>query len=230
MIAGYLGNARSQAMALQVPAGILFVLDNDDRVKCVLVQRVEVSGAPNKIDGWVYLDIMPDTDVRAMPNGIRIRTLLDSVLPPSPDPTLPPLSAPFPSDRYMGFNTAPYSAGSLQCVPGGLILFDARGRITTMPYGLSLADAAGNSTALGLLLSGQQTGPNRIWPALGGSRPYLPSAVGLVMYDRETFASQANFIDGNDTGANADAMAKWIDANATPIFVNRYDATLMSAQ
>jgi len=232
-----LGSVRAEAMALQRVEGIMFFLDtSSDRIQCVAVMETPNQPATDHL-GVTYLDLVPDKDPISLPNGIWCWTMKDQA------PT--GINGILPKYRYLGYNL--YVAGSIGSdyaqatpppvnVPGGVILFDSTGRLTVKTYGLRLVNS-GNPTQLATFIYPNQN-PTALtvtnWPGIATDPYYLNSQIGLCLFDRETFVSAtdsagSNFTPYNTTGGGI-SFSDWLDTNTTPIFVNRYDATLMRAE
>jgi type II secretory pathway pseudopilin PulG len=233
-LSSLMGFARSEAVGLQTVEGVMFFLDTtNDRISCALVRQVPAD-AVNESNQVTYLDLVADHDPVLLQNGIRIWTLKDG-------PAVGTTDA-FPLWRYLGYNaypTAPRPA-QMTAIPGGVILFDANGRLTVRQYGLRLAPPGGSNptTEMGRFAYAgnpdMTTITQRDWPSPAGqaTSQFLVSQIGLVIFDRETFSAQGFGDDnGNDLNTgNQLALQTWLDTNTTPIFVNRYDGTLMRAE
>ena len=227
-----LGSVRAEAMALQRVEGIMFFLDtSSDRIMCVAV--METSQQPtDKSDVPLYLDLVPDKDPLYLPAGIWLWTMKDEAIPNNNDA--------FDQYRYLGYNFySGSSAGdytstpSLVNVPGGVILFDSSGRLTVRTYGLRLANSNGTATQLGSFLFPSVAAPTwQNWPAPAATQYIIQSQIGLCLFDRETFLNApgaAPYTAYNNQAIVSD-VNNWLDKNTAPIFVNRYDATLMRAE
>jgi len=244
-VASYIANTRTEAIGLQRIEGVLFYLDTlSDRVGCIAVAETPRQGGD--ISGVVYLDLIDDRDPVSLPTGIRLWTIKDTV----PQSLAGAFTEPLPNSRYLGFNsygTAMNSnVSSLTSIPGGVILFDGHtGRLTAQFYGFRFAQKASGSvppSAISKLLNSMNNQVDNTgfqnWPppASAPPSPVAISQVGLVLFDRETFASQSFIVPGsadqNDVtgGATQQAINAWLDQNTTPVFVNRYDGTLMRAE
>ena len=236
-LGSYMGFARNEAIGLQEYRGVLFVLDDDGRVKCAevrgtpsdpqLARAVEVPELQTS-SGTLYLDLVPDRDMLSLSAGVRLWTLNDSK---------PPVGkkARYPAWRYLGMNPptdfaapAPYRNVRI----GGVILFGPDGRLVGRQYGFRFM-SGGQLTALGQWLVTPDTKKinTQIWPAVGASDTVLLSQIGCAMFDGQEFRVAV----GNDTAeGNGDTQEQtadaWIDTNATPIFVNRYSGSLMRAE
>jgi len=247
-VTSYIAMTRSEAIGLQRVEGVLFFLDTTtDHVNCVAV--TETPSQVSDIPGVTYLDVVPDRDPISLPSGTRLWTIKDSI----PTSMNPAFVEPLPNSRFLGFNwygspiDDPATLGTLSAIPGGVILFDGHsGQLTSRLYGFRFALNASNTkppSGLGRLCFANSPTldtmaiPN--WPPPppnSGSKPALLSQVGLVLFDRDTFANQPFIISGsvdqNDVTGGPTEMATdaWLDANATPVFVNRYDGTLMRAE
>lgn len=242
-----LGAARAEAMAMQRVEGIMFFLDTtSDRIMCVAVMETQAQPATDNGAGpmLTYLTLVPDKDPLYLPAGVWLWTMRDI------NPSYQDL---FNGARYLGFNAfvgpnqGDYTSFAAQNppmvnIPGGVILFDGTGRLTVRPYGFR--NASGNpldpASQMGKFLFPTASNPGALnvadWPTHTTVKFYLASQVGFVMFDRETFLNQTDATSGkNFVPFNDDSMAKsvtdYLDIkDGSPFYVNRYDATLMSAQ
>ena len=235
-IAAFVASARANAIGLQQSRGVLFYVDKaTDRVTLAQVMQSPFqTGDPTTgvTAGIVYLDIAPNIDALPLPPGIRVWTLLDQYVPT----TTPVESNPFPGYRYLGFDdTTPYVTGTMDKAKlGGVILFDAQGRLLVTEYGFrfitkvpslastALQDLAFSTTSTTLPMANFGAGPAQ----------YLRSQIGFVMFDRETFnLLQPGVLnpDGNASTAES-TIDPWIDTNSTPVLINRSNGTLMRAE
>jgi type II secretory pathway pseudopilin PulG len=259
-LSAFINFTRTEAIGLQRTEGVIFLLDTGaDRVKCAAIMDSGLQ-LTTDVPGVTYLDLVPDRDPYFLPTGVRLWTLKDVPPPPivaRMSGLAPPIDpfAPSSSARYLGFNPNPNPGGGLQtngygipqlyggfpatAVPGGVILFDKTGHLVTQRYGFRLNP----SSLLASMLfpaanQGNPQQPMLDWPNANKPNFYLTSQIGLVLFDRETFlaqtdsVSQTQFTDANDPqgGSLETAMEAWLDANTTPVFVNRYDGNLMRAE
>jgi Tfp pilus assembly protein FimT len=153
----------------------------------------------------VLYDLVPDTDPVPLPLGVGAQAISDSNTLTGGTRT---------ADAYLRH---------------GVILFDASGRLISSPYVISHYGIVG--TAVGYNVDNYST----------ATPTTLASSFGLVLYDRDAFANQnfptedPMFDDGTygSVGATppseADAEA-WLDANATPLLINRYTGTLVRGE
>ena len=240
-LSAFLARARTDAIGLQKVQGVLFFLDPaNDRVTCVQVIEVPMTTSPPfpqpiDRDGIVYLDVVPDHDVMVLPAGVMPMTLKESSQIPN--------NGLFPTNRYLGFNI--YANGVVKI--GGVILFDAEGRTITRSYGFHLTDVtvapngqvSSSLSSLGQLV--QVPSAQRLdWPPTNNVTQWLKSQLVLAIVDREAIRAAAHsndptvtndLVEGNDPSAGRQQFKEtWIDTNATPIFVNRYNGTLMRAE
>ena len=234
-IAAFVASARANAIGLQQSRGVLFYIDKaTDRVTLAQVMQSPFqTGDPTTgvTAGIVYLDIAPNIDALPLPPGIRVWTLLDQYVPTA----TPVESNPFPGYRYLGFDdTTPYVTGTMDKAKlGGVILFDAQGRLLVTEYGFRFITKVPSlaSTALQDLAFSTTTTTRANFGAASTSQ-YLRSQIGFVMFDRETFnLLQPGVLnpDGNASTAES-TIDPWIDTNSTPVLINRSNGTLMRAE
>lgn len=234
-----MGFVRSEAVALQRVEGIMFFYDTlTDRIKCVAV--METPYQPNiDVAGVTYLDVVPDRDPLYLPTGVSLWTIRDGTPFGATDP--------FNGARYLGYNAYfgaatndPAALSAVSNFPGGVILFDSNGRLTVRRYGFRSALTPGQAppTPMGQMmysgLPGADTQALQNWPSAAAPQYYIASQIGFCLFDRESFATQVSSATTSPPYTN-DPAAKvtvdnWLDANTTPIFVNRYDGTLMRAE
>jgi hypothetical protein len=183
---------------------------------------------------------VPSQDSLLLPTGIRLQTIFTTTNPPATPP-----------NRYLGYNP-PYTSAPVNV--GGCILFDGNGKLIVRPYGFQMELLNGSTPTLSPLGS-MLFGPTATFAGLttpivytaGGipySTSYVPgyassasitgtsplwmSQLGIVMFDQDAFSAQG-FLDA-DTDPNEAAKQTWIDANSTPVLINRYDGTLIRTE
>ena len=239
MVTTALGSARARAMAMQRVTGIMFCVDSStDRVNCAMVEETPQEPTDPTDVTITYLNLVQDVDPITLPAGLRVFAMKDTL-----SPQLNPSNRfqEYFTGRYMGYdspgaNTPPAAQDpTVLCAPGGVILFDSTGRLCFKTYGWRLnAPASGASpaqlTSLGTLIYGTAGAVTQDWPRTA-PYPFLYSSTGFVIVDRETFQGVAtpagNLTDWNQP-PNQKTMDDWLDTNATPIFVNRYDGTMIT--
>lgn len=248
-VAAYVASARSDAVGLQDIEGVLFYLDPaTDRVTCVEVeQSVLAVPTPPDVPGVVYLDLvagvhpLKSRDPLPLPPGVRLMTIKDTV------PRSSGLSEPFAlsgvAPRYLGYNLYPPATSPMARL-GGVILFQGNGRLFTGRYGFRFVNG-GTATPLGSLVFGSTVATTN-WPSNATASQGLFGQIAFAMYDRETFLNQHDpsgnpFLDNNQDasggvnvntadGSAANQQDWWLDTNTTPVFVNRYNGTLIRAE
>lgn len=170
------------------------------------------------------LDIVPDTDVVPLPSGIGVQTVCNCNLSRNGERT---------------------GNGYLQV---GVILFDAKGRLTSMLYAISQFSNLGRATQM---TSSYPTKGNI--GALKGNELIAQgvySQFGVVVYQQQAYVSnrsplqpEALYTDrtlpGNPplpdyTNASSTPTQQqadsWLDQNATPLLIDRYTGTLIKAE
>jgi hypothetical protein len=168
--------------------------------------------------GGPPLELRTDTDIESLPAGIGVQTMCNYLIDSN--------SGLRATDSYLNV---------------GVIMFGADGTLTVLPYGISQAGK------LGLAASFTQRYPSSkgvfaYWDTNGnpiaGSSLGVLSQVGLVVFDREKFIGQ-NFTDADPLYDNATGSAvksafvneageeTWLDQNAQPLLINRFNGTLV---
>ena len=235
-LSAMLVRAREEAIGLQDYRGILFYLDPaTDRVVGSLVRSVPVDAATNKLNptAAIWLDLVTDRDSLMLPVGIRLQTIAGNVVFNGTNGTTRT------SDGYIGFNTIPGIGNNVKI--GGLILFDGNGRLVSRSFGLACLDTqqTPQQTGMGLFLA-SRTNLYVQPPSSTVSSP-MTSAFGLVLFDNAAFTAQG-FTDADPSfpGSGAGGYSSgspseqdeenWIDANATPVFINRYTGMMFRGE
>jgi type II secretory pathway pseudopilin PulG len=237
-ISALIGRSRADAIGVQKPHGVMFFLDTaTDRFAVAVVRAAGYPDQALNPDRDVYLELEPDVDILQLPPGIMVQVLDNAN------------AAGAASDRYMGFNKSAVTPAGAQAATntpfGGVILFNADGRLINRSYGFVMTNAGGQLTPLGSLLMGAgYTGaePVLVQPAFAGAAVGPPrSQLGMVLFDRESFEGQgfaAGDLDkgqtdpraGGTTAATEPDEENWIDANSIPVIVNRYNGTLVRGE
>jgi prepilin-type N-terminal cleavage/methylation domain-containing protein len=243
IISSVLARARTEALGLQEPRGILFYRDLDSlKIGMVMVKPTNTT-AP-----W-ELDLVADRDPVLLPNAVGMQ-FIDDDTPAAND-----------EDRYIGFNTAinrltPTDALATKVSYGGVILFDGQGQVTSDTYSFRVrkivnpVTGAIGPTELGRFLYNDPALPGTT-PQVLTPNPFAPvSKLGFVLFDEETFVNQFGQGRTNDAAAYSDtqvdnrvvfggpndsppeeaAEEKWLNENSTPILVNRYNGTLLRGE
>jgi len=256
VISAVLSRARAEAIGLQRVQGVLFFIDPaTDRVSMAQVIQAANEASPKDAAGVTYLDLTPDRDVISLPPGIRLQMLNDTLS----NEGKVPLQY-FAYQRYLGFNDTAFfinnpTDASLRMKLGGVILFDAQGRLIVRQYGFRYANypitttgAFGKPQAIALGLLAFQAAPDPgaaatnanqnsgIWPTFQQSpNQIVRSQIGFVLFDREAFRSNGFTDDDGSPTVRQPSQAEqskesWLDQNSTPILVNRYNGTLLRAE
>ena len=156
----------------------------------------------------LYVDLLPDYDYVPLQTGTGIQLLHD-------DQSVAPNVAPSGRDRYVRM---------------GVVMFDGRGQAIAAPYTIPNDPAIPNSLreVIDLKAILNEMGEGN---ALYYHPDYqLYTQLGLVIYDNEAFATQ-NFskLEGMRQRDEADEC-NWLDANAVPFVLNRYNGTLIRGE
>lgn len=151
------------------------------------------------------IERLPDFDFVTLQTGTGVQLLND-------DQSVAISAGPAARDRYVRM---------------GVIMFDGRGQATSVPITIAADSALGLAMDLRAMLDNELN--------LRGADVYHPNQqvltqLGLVIYDNEAFAEN-NFSpeEGMKTGDERDEC-DWLDANAVPLIVNRYNGTLIRGE
>lgn len=238
-LSAMLGRARSDAIALQKDTGILFFIDPATQG----VMMAEVQATDGTAAGiQTMLDLVPDRDFFALPKGVSVQVIDNAELSAG-------ASGNRIDDAYIGFNrdARGMTAPQRTLVPfGGVILFDAYGKLVSRSYAFRSRTATGAVTGIfNLLYTGKvvpDTNSTVVIPAANfipaNNQPTaaspMQSAYGLILFDREAFANNGGVEDpqANEQPYGTGELGEeaWIDNNGTPLMVNRYNGTLVRGE
>ncbi len=181
-VAAMLGQARNNAIAKQIPRGVVVYQDFSTRQINVAL----VGGTPTSP---YALDFADNTDVLPLPAGVGVGSAVGS-------------SAPYyfiPSPPASGVTYTP----NITYTPV-VVLFDGSGRFlpnVNYTFTGSIAGSTPRFLDTAMVLSGTSLAPQ----------------IALVLFDLETFQNNSNPKD-------------WLNENATPVLINRYNGTLFKAE
>jgi prepilin-type N-terminal cleavage/methylation domain-containing protein len=163
-----------------------------------------------------FLDFAGEFEFEALPAGVAVQLINDP-------------QGQIQRDRYVQI---------------GVILFDAQGRLVSLPYGFNNPNTPTGRSAIAQLLNiSPATYPQ--WPRIPpAGTPEFRTQIGLVIYDRSTFANQPGHTEGDFSVlvAGIPTLSSpatyeperleelWIDENTTPLLVNRYNGAIMRGQ
>ena len=212
-ISAVLARARTEALGLQKPRGVLFYRDLESRrVGMVLVETTPIF--PGETSAASFgLDLVADRSPVLLPVGVGIQ-FVDDVLPVNPPGTS--------IDRYIGFNTLLDRANANPPEPleievpfGGAILFDAKGRLMSDTYAFRFRYPPGalgypdvRVAELGRFLRNEvempagPIGPGR--PSIVTHDPAPVSKLGFVLFNEEDFAAVFREDRGTDMTEDQD--------------------------
>ncbi|MGH7180175.1 MAG: pilus assembly FimT family protein [Tepidisphaeraceae bacterium] len=181
------------------------------------------AGDPNWAEsGLWFVDLAPDRDSLDLPPGVGAQCIYN-------DPNSFDLLGNPTGDRYIR-----------QC---GLLMFDGTGKLTSVVYGIHPYSKLGQRLAMA---------PNDL-AILNSTTAYNPnfrSQFGLVLYDLESAKNAVPYRE-RDCVATMNSLSgitpptdppaytanspeyleeAWLDANATPLLVNRYNGTLVKGE
>ena len=151
----------------------------------------------------IYLDLFPDTDRVLLPQGITLQTLENATIGAGGVRT---------THGYIGY-------GGPGVPFGGALLFDSRGQLVTRTFGF----ATGGSAIEEILDLPSGTVYDPV--------PLRASAVGFVLFESQPFQDN-NFTreDPMPYTTAEQAEEQWLDANAVPFLLNRYNGTLIRGE
>jgi Tfp pilus assembly protein FimT len=170
------------------------------------------------------IDKTDDSDTEALPMGVGVQLLNDWGLA-SPSGASTPKS-----DAY---------------VSTGVIMFDSQGRLSSKPISIIQGGVIGST--MNMASTGSNNYPE--WQS-NSMTPGIPvngalySSFGLVLFDKDAFQSQGfDTIDPTysphispksgsyTTGSPSEQTEEsWLDQNATPLLINRFNGTLVKGE
>jgi prepilin-type N-terminal cleavage/methylation domain-containing protein len=247
-IAAMLNTARTEAMALQVPTGVMFYVDPvTNRVNAVLVREVQTeainSDLATKGGMEMFLDLL-DREPVSLPPGIWMQMMDDAE---HTEGVTDPKPGDFKDDRYVGFDQigdppdTPPSGNPTTIKVGGVILFDARGQLlfkrVAFPYAAKNSNGKWTRTAIAQLMfsrPGTDTSFLDNSGLIAFNKTFPRTQFGLVLFNREAFLGAGHKDDDAQFNRTYDAQEiaeeQWIDANSVPLIVNRYNGTLIRGE
>ena len=256
-LSAILGAARAEAIALQKVRGVFFYVDpTTDRVSAALVE--ETAGPASVTTGPFpdyYLDLVPDRDPIVLPVGVGLQGVDNSDVDVTRSPPVRIDDGYVGYNRVTNVNPLPDPTKAMRY--GGVVLFDGYGRVVNKFYGFLLGrpEPGGRPTQLRPTAIAELLGydpssspPARFVPVqdLGGSAPLNgqppQSLFGFVLYDAEPFRNAA-YSDGDPQfdrsdpavgsyggGGKETGEEDWLDKNAAPVLINRYNGTLIRGE
>lgn len=257
IVSAFIGRARAEALDRGKITGVMFYIDlASQRRGMILVTETTPKYGPaptsapldnGNID--VFLDLLPEREPILLPAGIDLQVIDNGSTTPG---TPPQLAAPY-WDRYLGFNTAvaptDNPAGNLaaRVQYGGVILFDGAGKLVSLRYGFrsstGTAVATNTLTQMGLFLTRPADPANPsatpdVMPRPRNNNPdqFIRSQLGLVLFEQQLFQTAGGSLADHEISQPAITVPAesdeefWLDANATPLLINRYNGTLVRGQ
>jgi type II secretory pathway pseudopilin PulG len=227
-LSAVIGRARSMAIGLQEPHGVMLYKTADGTTELVIVTARQPRDLGTTAS--IYLDLASDIDPTRLPPGITIQMIDDAQLSGSVRT----------DDGYTGLN----DVGGGTAV-GGMILFDGFGKIMHADYGFLTRKwvvlVPGNppvqvTSEMGELLNiNTGTGdPDFLDPPNSTGDTF--SSLGFVLAESAPltsqfgdFASDPQIMGGGYPTAEQEEEA-WLDANAVPFLINRYNGTLVRGE
>lgn len=236
-----LARARTEALGLQQPRGIFFYKDlSTGRTGMAMVYAI--NGAEP-----YELDLAPDHDPVLLPVGVGVQ-FLDNQANATDDKYIG-------FNTRVDVNDAA-NKGVTVVSWGQVILFDGQGRLVTDAYQFRVRYPAvgavpARASDIGKFLYDDPALSNSSTPAA----PYdlipiqtRPASIGFVLFDYDAFTStnpktgapgvdtdtEISGTSGTGANGNYDPEEKseetWLDQNATPVLVNRYNGTLVRSE
>ena len=242
-LSAMLGRVRMEAIGLQEPRGLMFYRDPATQRIAARIVRIASSDLATGIPGF---DLVEDRDAMLLPVGVGLQMVDDAAMSGS-GPT-----ARASDDRYIGYNKRLGNDDTLVPV-GGVILFDQNGRLSSRRYGFRAKEPGKRPNQLvvsqmGKLLFGEQAnipGNNQVLHNVRTGGPdSMRTQFGFVLYDEEPFKNLFGTTDdpygdqdpqlnrgGNVTATSPEGREEaWLDQNAVPVLINRYNGTLIRGE
>lgn len=254
VLGAFIGRARAEALDRGKITGVMFYIDPASQRRGMLLvtetsTKYATSGAsldnPN-ID--VYLDLMEEREPILLPRGIDLQ-FMDNGSKGSGGQLQDPYF-----DRYLGFNTVLAQANNPSNVLvnsrqplGGVILFDGTGKLVSLRYAFRCSTGTNNPSSPITRFAqfvDPTLDPNTATASDGVIRPsagndparLLRSQVGIAIFEQDLFAAAGYTLQDYEcntaqvTVAAESQEEAWLDENAIPLLVNRYNGTLVRGQ
>jgi len=165
------------------------------------------SGTASSANAGLYVDLLPDSDFQVLPPGVGCQLINDPKHPTSGTGTN--------ADRY---------------VRTGVIMFDPQGRLESIPIAFH-----GNSL-FGAKLTMLPTDPDVPNP---NRNPDFYSQLGVILFDKEAFLTKGfsetdavlsgtQYVNGSATDENHEEQL--LDLNSTPLYLDRYNGTVLKGE
>lgn len=223
IVSAVLGRTRTDAIGLQQYRGVMFYLDaNTGRVAMATMIETQLQPAVGNIfpaplptvEMWFDLD--GNVDPVLLPSGIGLEAVTNA-----------PVNAGLrTANGYLGYMLP--NANMIQR-PGPCVIFTPDGRLFTGVPGMVVRNGAINNTDMGnFIFTGVAPTQGYNWGA---------ASVGLCIFESEPYLTQFPFntttdawVDDAGYAANERAKETWLDNNATPFILNRYNGTLIKGE
>jgi type II secretory pathway pseudopilin PulG len=227
-LSSFIGRSRQMALGLQEPRGVMFYRLPDGAMQGVFVQ--EWRGRDTGRTAEVYLDLVENTDPMGFPVGVAMQIIDDAAMSGSVRS----------DDGYVGFNDL---GGGVQV--GGVIMFDALGKTMHVSYGFTtqhwIRDPA---TLVYSKIPSPMSALLKINDSAGDLDYFDPpnfagatySSIGFILIESDTLQSQFGDyypdpqVAGGGYSTSEQNEEAYIDANAIPFLVNRYNGTLIKGE
>jgi prepilin-type N-terminal cleavage/methylation domain-containing protein len=233
VISAMLSRVRLEAVGKQQPRALMFYLDQGTgRVGMIILREIDKSTPLPTVATSIgavcdrYLDLDTDSDPVLLPQGIGLETVIGNTT----------------GNRYTGFNdicnytTATYYDTANRI--GGVISFDSAGRLMTTAPGIVWWNTSTTTpTALGSFLFASNpvpssvVGSSLVYPTLAyclfESEPYLTQPIGSRL---DTTPFKDGFEDDYAYPATEANKEAWLDSNATPYIIGRYNGTAIKGE
>lgn len=252
-VSAMLNRVRMDAIGKQEYRGVMFYLDQGTgRVGMVTLREIEAGRVPpaapamspppwkrvlnQSADCW--LDLVTDVEPVLLPPGVGLETVIGNI----------------GGNRYIGFNdindgggfmggpTAYYTCSNR---PGGVVAFDPTGRLVAGTPGIVWWDCStGSATQLGTFMFGTNYIPGGVAAEPAGSSLFMPT-LAIALFESEPYlllppgtrfggaAPRDGYEDDYTSYAVGSAeynKEQWLDNNATPFLINRYNGTLIKGE
>ncbi len=197
-IAAELGVVRARVLSLQRDGGLIFYLDQaTNRVAMRYVSAVEALSAVGLVR---RIELVAGFDATLLPEGVAMQFLY-------PGNVAGGLQS---QHRYTGFNRLE-AAPNKSVAFGGVVLFDARGRVMVTPY-----------------LLGDSPVMDDLFGTASATQSVRRSELGMVLMDRASFTSRFDLGENlDDYDGQEQAEETWLDENGRLILLNRYNGTFL---
>jgi hypothetical protein len=213
----------------------------DPKTNLITLARVVETTPPATAIADVYLDLKTDAGGNAaesltLPKGVGVQFVDDWNVTGAPPPRN--------DDGYVGFNTynGHDAANRTLAAYGGVILFDSHGQLVSRTYAFRTDSISIPANPMAKLFFMKTDGTfvssiDSVVPVIAAAT-MLKSQFAFVLFDVDAFRNQFTDADpqvdpslGSYNSSGPEGLEEtWLDQNALPLLINRFNGTLVKGE